>query len=136
MDELAQELVDHIIDDYYALADRTERAMESCGLVSKRWLRRSRYHLFSRVTLSTGNLRTFVDLIEMSPLELLPLIRQLKFEYVGSVLDDTLLARLHRCSNLTSIEIYIFGGTAGTVEAWLDSQQTHLRSWSRNSGSL
>ncbi|KAJ7088410.1 hypothetical protein B0H15DRAFT_290053 [Mycena belliarum] len=139
MDKLPQELIDHTIDDYHAAADPTERAMECCGLVCKRWLRRSRFHLFSDLTLSAGNLPDFVDIIERSSTSLLNFVRHLELQYHGPSPDPLLLSRLHRCPNLVSIDLHITGGSASVLMAWLNSDEalhTHLRAWSDNSDTL
>ncbi|KAJ7433872.1 hypothetical protein FB451DRAFT_284168 [Mycena latifolia] len=131
MDELAQELVDHFID-CWNVADKD--AMSSCGLVCKRWLPRSRYHLFSQVSLNAKNLDSFVDLVESSRLPVLSYIRHLILVFLGSPLDTTHLARLHPCQNLTSIKLFLPFQLIETSDAlrWLSSEEdlrTHLRSW-------
>ncbi|KAJ7474045.1 hypothetical protein FB451DRAFT_1247710, partial [Mycena latifolia] len=139
MDELAQELVDRVIDDYYTLADNAMEAMGSCGHVCKRWLPRSRYYVFSNVMIGAKNLRTFIDVVAGSSLPILSFIRHLELQYDGNSLDTLLLARLHQCPNLGSIDILITGGSDSAVVAWLDSREalhTHLQSWSENSISL
>lgn len=49
MDQIAQELVDKFIDE---LHDDVQ-ALQSCSLVSKRWVYRSQHHIFSRITISS-----------------------------------------------------------------------------------
>ncbi|KAJ7861062.1 hypothetical protein B0H13DRAFT_1639187 [Mycena leptocephala] len=72
MDGLAQELIDQIID-CCNLAEKD--AMGACGLVCKLWLPRSRYHLFSRVSVNTDNLHSFVDVLESSSSPILTFIQ-------------------------------------------------------------
>ncbi|KAJ7834158.1 hypothetical protein B0H13DRAFT_1653387, partial [Mycena leptocephala] len=74
MDGLAQELIDQIID-CCNLAEKD--AMGACGLVCKLWLPRSRYHLFSRVSVNTDNLHSFVDVLESSSSPILTFIQHL-----------------------------------------------------------
>ena len=49
MDQVAQELVDKFIDE---LHDDIQ-ALQSCSLVSKRWVYRSQHHIFSRIIISS-----------------------------------------------------------------------------------
>ncbi|KAF9642342.1 hypothetical protein BDM02DRAFT_3124646 [Thelephora ganbajun] len=49
MDQIAQELIDKFIDELHD----DVRALQSCSLVSKRWVYRSQYHIFSRITISS-----------------------------------------------------------------------------------
>ncbi|KAJ7621816.1 hypothetical protein B0H17DRAFT_1188385 [Mycena rosella] len=133
MNELAQELADQVID---WVADEGLMHMRICSLVCKRWLHRTRCHLFSTVLLTTENLRAFIDLVESSSLPILSFIRHLKLQYNGSPLDNTLLARAHLCPNLTRIRILITGHSDNA--RWLANQSlhSHLRSWGDASGSL
>ncbi|KAJ7118036.1 hypothetical protein C8R43DRAFT_1153822, partial [Mycena crocata] len=75
MHAFAQELVDHVIDCCHS---REPGLMKSCGLVSERWVFRSRYHLFSDVSLKPANLPSFVDLVEGPSLPLHCFIRRLE----------------------------------------------------------
>lgn len=133
MREFPQEPTDKVVDHM-----EDNKALKICNLICKAWLPRSRYHLFSTVTLTAPNLASFVDLIDASSLSLLPFVRHLKLKYTGVPLDVAHLARLHHCPNLTSIGIEIGGYTASPTD-WLDSDellQTHIRSWSANATSL
>ena len=47
MEQIAQELIDKFIDE---LHDDVQ-ALQSCSLVSKRWVYRSQHHIFSRITI-------------------------------------------------------------------------------------
>jgi hypothetical protein len=148
MHDLAQELVDHIIDCVFYCwnnEDDPGAAMKSCGAVCKRWLRRSRYHFFSEVYLTCKNLRSFVDAVDTSALPLLSFVRHLTLEYRDRPPNTTLLNSIHQCPNLSGIAIHIpyvyydsrNRATAMTLD-WLGSEEllTHLRSWSTNSPSI
>ncbi|KAJ7474058.1 hypothetical protein FB451DRAFT_987964, partial [Mycena latifolia] len=74
MDDLAQELINQIID-CWEIADKD--SMSSCGLVCKLWLPRSRYYLFSTVSVNGKNLHSFVDLVDSSASPILSFIRHL-----------------------------------------------------------
>ncbi|KAJ7111290.1 hypothetical protein C8R44DRAFT_985472 [Mycena epipterygia] len=131
-----QELIDHVVDHWH-LAD--PKGMKPCGLVCQRWLHRSRYHLFSNVSLDPENLPGFIDLIDTSSLPILVFIKHLKLCFAS--FDGTDLARLHDCPHLSEIVIYsskVVDGNRSAVD-WLDSHeslQTHLLAWSTNSVSL
>ncbi|KAJ6505403.1 hypothetical protein C8R45DRAFT_923692 [Mycena sanguinolenta] len=62
--DFAQELVRLIIDDVAATGD--SRDIGSCGSACRRWLPRSRMHLFSQITLSTSSRATIQKLITSS----------------------------------------------------------------------
>jgi len=49
MDQVAQELIDKFIDELHDDA----HALQSCSLISKRWVYRSQHHIFSRTTISS-----------------------------------------------------------------------------------
>jgi hypothetical protein len=49
MDQIAQELIDKFIDE---LHDDVQ-TLQSCSLVSKRWVYRSQHHIFSRIVISS-----------------------------------------------------------------------------------
>jgi len=72
MPDFAQELIDQVVD-HWCLED--PKGMKPCGLVSKRWLPRSRYHLFSSVLLDAQNLHSFVALVDTSSLPILEFVR-------------------------------------------------------------
>jgi hypothetical protein len=131
MDRLAQELIDQIVDCCY-LAD--PNAVKPCGLVCRRWLHRSRYHLFSTVYLTPENLHLFLDLVDTSCHPILSFIRELQLDYLDTPLNGLNLPRLFECSNLTHIVLGI-SPRSQTVSSH-EMLQTHLRSWSRNSISI
>ncbi|KAJ7474079.1 hypothetical protein FB451DRAFT_1247803 [Mycena latifolia] len=133
MDDLAQELIDQIID-CWEIADKD--AMSSCGLVCKLWLPRSRYYLFSSVSVNGKNLHSFVDLVDSSASPILAFIRHLTLEYGIDSLDAAHLARLHPCPNLTSIGI-VWGPDNGKWQEDEAALEIHMRSWNDEcSGSL
>ncbi|KAF7345700.1 hypothetical protein MVEN_01590000 [Mycena venus] len=134
MSNFPQELTDKVID--FGAVDSSEgHALKTYGLVCKGWLPRSRYHLFSTVTLTAEKLASFVDIVDTSSIPILPLVRFLKLLYSGRPLDTLHLARLHLCPNLTAIEIEIKDSRGSSGMDWLRSEellQTHIRSWSAN----
>ncbi|KAJ7160552.1 hypothetical protein C8R43DRAFT_1063787 [Mycena crocata] len=135
MHAFAQELVDHVIDCCHG---QDPGVMKSCGLVSKRWLSRSRYHLFSEVTLKPANLPSFVDLVEGSPLPLLCFIRRLELHHHPNF-DGVLLTRLCCCPNLTEIILDIHSsGSARELERLNtdESLRNHICALGNNATSL
>ncbi|KAF7352027.1 hypothetical protein MVEN_01165000 [Mycena venus] len=136
MRPFAQELVEQVID-----CSADSNAMKAWGLVCKTWLPRTRYHLFSKVSLSHDNLSSFVDLVEASPLPLLSCIHDLTLCYNGAPPDTELLGRIHSCPNLRSISIQIRGSFEENQDApdWLDSEESflvHIRAWGTISSSI
>lgn len=137
-DKLAQELVDRIIDFCTGRG-----SMGRCSLVGRRWLYRTRQHLFAEVKLS--RIDSFLDLLESSEpssaLQILTFVRSLVMECLGGFpTDRDLLNRLHACgpmTNLASIEIHLmWWDELTTTVAWLNSEekfQDHLCKWERNS---
>jgi hypothetical protein len=132
MDDLAPELLDKIID-VWVLADTHGNAMKSCALVCRRWLPRSRWHLFSKVSLTATTLASFVDLVESSSFPILSCIQHLELEHTSSVPDTKLLARLHNCPNLTHIGLYVTTAAAAVWLASHDALHSHLRAWGHHS---
>ncbi|KAJ7083530.1 hypothetical protein C8R44DRAFT_53531 [Mycena epipterygia] len=134
-----QELIDQVID-FWHRAD--PKGMSPCGLVCKRWLRRSRYHLFSDVSLDIENLPGFIDLIDTSTLPILGFVQYLHLFFAS--LDEADLTRLHNCPHphLTWIELCrsnVVGGDLLPRVDWLESPealQAHLRAWDTNAVSL
>lgn len=73
---LAQELIDIIIDYFYA----DGRVLGVCGLVCKAWVSSSRYHLFSQLSLDSGSVKSIFQLLD-SHRSTIPLAtRELKLE--------------------------------------------------------
>ncbi|KAJ6545436.1 hypothetical protein B0H19DRAFT_1266871 [Mycena capillaripes] len=143
MRDFPQELVEKIIDcgaNHWSDGNAT---VKTCGLVSSGWVNRSRYHLFSTVTLTAKNLRSFVDTVTTSSFPILAFIRVLEVHFIGRFLDVSLLRQLYGCPNLTTIRIAIIdiGGSRweDSWGYWLESDEllhSHLRSWCANSASL
>ncbi|KAJ7877646.1 hypothetical protein B0H13DRAFT_1535416, partial [Mycena leptocephala] len=71
-----QELFDEIIDHCYE-GPGGAAAVNTCGFVCKRWLPRSRFHLFSRIILDADNLPLFIDIVDTSSLPILSFVRHL-----------------------------------------------------------
>jgi hypothetical protein len=133
MDRLAQELIDEIIDHWQLL---DPNSMRPCGLIGKRWLPRSRHHLFSSVYLTKNNLQTFIDILNTSALLILPSIRTIILCYQDTLHDDEHLKRLHNCPNL--VQIVLRSGTrvsGGMTSQWFGSTelQAHIRAWTKYS---
>ncbi|KAF8189183.1 hypothetical protein K438DRAFT_2145134 [Mycena galopus ATCC 62051] len=136
MRPFAQELVEQVID-----CSTDSNAIKALGLVCKTWLPRTRYRLFSKVSLSHDNLSSFVDLVEASPLSLLSCIYNLTLCYNGAPPDTELLGRIRSCPNLRSISIQIRGSFEENQDApdWLDSEESflvHIHAWGRISSSI
>jgi hypothetical protein len=139
MRELAQELIDEIIDHCYG-GPGGAAAVNTCGLVCKRWLPRSRSHLFSRVILDADNLPPFIDLVDSSSSPILSFIRHLTLRFVRKPLSDELLSRIHCCPNLTGVEACIVElppprGEDGLPQFYR-ALLNHLPRWASNSPSL
>ncbi|KAJ7117488.1 hypothetical protein C8R44DRAFT_983023 [Mycena epipterygia] len=82
--KLPRELVDLVLGelrtDYYL-----ERlTLARCGLVCKNWLPSSRYHLFAEVTLNDRTMRSFLRVLQTSPLPIPTFIRSLYLSFTGS----------------------------------------------------
>ncbi|KAJ7160577.1 hypothetical protein C8R43DRAFT_1233788 [Mycena crocata] len=115
MEDLSLELVDRIIDDLSSdLA-----AVKTCGLVCRRWLPRSRFHLFSEIKLQVGEpsshmnqppntMQSFWELLETSFFDILPCVRHLTLFYDGeySLKNDDVL-RFSLCFQLRSLHIHL-----------------------------
>ncbi|KAJ7474135.1 hypothetical protein FB451DRAFT_1558359 [Mycena latifolia] len=113
MPELSPELTDRVID---ALKD-DKAALKTCGLVCTQWFPRSRFHLFSAVTLQVGhgrfharsipdNMETFLDLLSTASFDILAAIRVLKLSYRnGEFLAKEHLLQFASCLQLTDLVI-------------------------------
>ncbi|KAJ7611297.1 hypothetical protein FB45DRAFT_321560 [Roridomyces roridus] len=128
--ELAQELVDCIID-FCQMADR--KRIGSYGLVCKRWLPRSRYHLFTTVYLDSFSLADYIRLVDGSTLPILSFTQHLHLLTGRAPLDEWLLHRLNPSTSLTSVsitvDVYRSSPGQGITDQlkYLDSLATHLR---------
>ncbi|KAJ7250168.1 hypothetical protein B0H12DRAFT_1219766 [Mycena haematopus] len=138
MRDFAQELVDDVIDSWALVDLDSADSMKVCGLVCKRWLPRSRFHLFSQVALDADNLRSFVDIIDSSSLPILSFIQHFQLRFMGKPLDEALLDQIHGCPNLTSIEIWISKMALNPDDnaGFYRSLQAHLPLLASNSASL
>ncbi|KAJ7611224.1 hypothetical protein FB45DRAFT_1065910 [Roridomyces roridus] len=133
MNDLPQELVDRVID----LCD--DKEMSVCGLVCRRWARRSRGRLFTALTVHAQSLPHIVDIVDTSSFPILSFVRELTLTVVPALLDDALLARLHPCPNLRTIRITGTERHVGidpSITTELDALQPHLRSWAVDSSSI
>ncbi|KAJ7611291.1 hypothetical protein FB45DRAFT_1037623 [Roridomyces roridus] len=130
IDELAQELIDRIID-FCQMADR--KRIGSYGLVCKRWLPRSRYHLFATVYLDSFSLADYIRLVDGSTLPILSFTQHLHLFTGRAPLDEWLLHRLNPSTSLTSVsitvDVYRSSPGQGITDQlkYLDSLATHLR---------
>ncbi|KAJ7151781.1 hypothetical protein C8R43DRAFT_1067344 [Mycena crocata] len=103
MRKFPQELVDHIIDNFNLPKDY--RNLSSCSLVSKRWLPRSRSHIFSDVALkSSDHLRSFLNRIHSCP-SILSLIKDLWLDFHHAPFLEGDLPQLRHCTNLVRLTI-------------------------------
>ena len=61
--QLPQELVEDVVD----CLSNDRPMLETCSLVAKTWLPRSRHHLFNKVSLNNGNVRKWCSAIRPGP---------------------------------------------------------------------
>ncbi|KAJ6505416.1 hypothetical protein C8R45DRAFT_972622, partial [Mycena sanguinolenta] len=97
MRDFAQELVDLVIDDVAATSNA--RDIGACGAVCRRWLPRSRIHLFSQITVSNSSPVTIpklINLVDASPSNILCFVRTLDIR-LNRTIPEQHLARLQRC---------------------------------------
>ncbi|KAF8205410.1 hypothetical protein K438DRAFT_1964474 [Mycena galopus ATCC 62051] len=131
MDNLCQELVDLIIDrvapelvedsdddpytdwrdiGYEGTPGEEFAPVATCGLVCKRWLPRTRFHLFSTTRLSNGiesgtdNMDSFLDLVKASPGPL-SFMEFLDLDFWGGNYKDDGLRTLFNLTKLTSLRL-------------------------------
>ncbi|KAJ7366098.1 hypothetical protein DFH08DRAFT_163348 [Mycena albidolilacea] len=124
LDNLAQEVVDELID---ALHGIDPNSMKACGLVCTRWLARSRYNLFSRVFISAKTIRSFFELVDVSPVPILTFVRHLCLVYDGNPQWLRNLGRLHQCANICALELDV----AARVHD-LEPLRSHISSWAQS----
>ncbi|KAJ7160582.1 hypothetical protein C8R43DRAFT_341841 [Mycena crocata] len=115
MEDLSLELVDRIIDDLSS----DFAAVKTCGLVCRRWLPRSRFHLFSEIKLQVGEpsshmnqppntMQSFWELLEASFFDILPCVRHLTLFYDGeSSLGNEDVLRFSLCFQLRALHIHL-----------------------------
>ncbi|KAF7367808.1 hypothetical protein MSAN_00845000 [Mycena sanguinolenta] len=97
MRDFAQELVDLVIDNVAATGK--SRDIGSCGAVCRRWLPRSRMHLFSQITLSNSSPATIprlINLVDASPSNILSFVQTLDI-HLKCRISEQHMARLERC---------------------------------------
>ncbi|KAJ6571485.1 hypothetical protein B0H19DRAFT_1255454 [Mycena capillaripes] len=107
MRDFAQELVDLVIDNIAATA-RT-RDIDSCGRVCRRWLPRSRMHLFSGISLSNPKstaIQSFLDLIDASSEDIPSLVHTLTIGITHAWVSEPHMARLQDFSALRKLRIH------------------------------
>ncbi|KAJ7115321.1 hypothetical protein C8R44DRAFT_223022 [Mycena epipterygia] len=134
MQDFAQEIVDEIIDNI----GLNEAGIGTCGLVCKRWLRRSRFHLFSSITLfdqgsGRQNVDSFFHLLDTSSHPLLSFVKVLDLRFDEEPFDDAHMTSLHSCSKLINLRITVDGHAAHEVYR---SLQIHIPLLGINSPSL
>ncbi|KAJ7207378.1 hypothetical protein C8J57DRAFT_1004841, partial [Mycena rebaudengoi] len=89
-----QELTDKIIDFAHSDPVAWGKPMKTCGLISKSWGPRTRFHLFSSICIDADNLGGLVDIVDSSPCSILAFIRYLRLRYVGRAFNAAELARI------------------------------------------
>jgi hypothetical protein len=138
MRDFPQELVENVIDRWTHKDAGGTDAMKVCSLVCKRWLPRSRFHLFSRVTLDADNFLSFIDIVDSNSLPILSFIQHLKLRFAGRPFDEAFLGRIHQCPNLRGIEVNISGMSANPEDNthFYQALQTHLPLLASNSASF
>ncbi|KAJ7150044.1 hypothetical protein C8R43DRAFT_1128106 [Mycena crocata] len=110
MKDFPQELVDRIIDD--VAASKNTKDLSICGGVCKRWLHRSRGHLFSHITVSNRGyaaIQKFIDLVDGSLVPILALVRSLDMHFSRGCYDDAHEVRLQSCEALVKLCIHVNG---------------------------
>ncbi|KAJ7115316.1 hypothetical protein C8R44DRAFT_855338 [Mycena epipterygia] len=141
MQDFAQELVDQIID-YIGPSNKADVA--ACGLVCRRWLPRSRFHLFSSITLSDSesdqqNVDSFFPLLDTSSSLLLSFVQVLTLHFCGQSFDDAHMATLvQSCPRLTTLRVKMVDDTLGSTKLHqiFRSLQIHIPVLGINSTSL
>ncbi|KAJ7115315.1 hypothetical protein C8R44DRAFT_739905 [Mycena epipterygia] len=111
MQNLAQELVDEIIDNVGS-PSYNKRDVATCGLVCRGWLPRSRFRLFSSITLSNSgsgghNVDSFFHLLDTSSHPLLSFVEALELDFTAGPFDDAQMVRLHHCPRLTDLRVKV-----------------------------
>ncbi|KAJ7886897.1 hypothetical protein B0H13DRAFT_2342639 [Mycena leptocephala] len=142
MRDFAQELVDQVLDNVAATANT--RDIGTCGRVCRRWLPRTRMHLFSSITLRNAlsndeevSLQTywcsnidhntaqpFFHFIESASMPMLPLVRTLHLRRVLHVpwVSEQHMRPLQNCRYLR--ELHIDG-----LDPWEPSHELEFVQW-------
>ncbi|KAJ7939200.1 hypothetical protein B0H13DRAFT_2300952 [Mycena leptocephala] len=131
MRDFAQELIDKVMNDCSA-GPGGAAALKACGLVCKRWLPRSRYHVFSRIILDADNLPLFIDIVDSSSLPILSFVQHLTLSYIRP-LDDALLAKTYCCPNLKGVDARLSDPVDGAIDQFYPSLKVHIPFWAANS---
>ncbi|KAJ6530034.1 hypothetical protein DFH09DRAFT_1370824 [Mycena vulgaris] len=98
---LPVEIVDQIIDHLLQINHQGKiHDVAVCGLVCRAWLPSSRYHLFSRPSLTNKNITAFLDVVQTSPFPILSFARYVCISIgsatAASASDSILLRRLEK----------------------------------------
>ncbi|KAJ7487228.1 hypothetical protein B0H11DRAFT_1114149 [Mycena galericulata] len=140
MQDFPQELIDRVIDHLAMGAQTWDDGIRSCGLVCRQWLPRSRYHLFSDIVADgADHLRSFLEGISSSSVEILSLVRslQIDFKFPNRPFDEGDLTQLCHCTGLISLRIVSkTGGSPTLLTQLFDFLFTDLPYLGRNSPSL
>ncbi|KAJ7115325.1 hypothetical protein C8R44DRAFT_855345 [Mycena epipterygia] len=126
-----QELIDEILD---SIGSVNKADIGTCGLVCKRWLPRSRFHLFSSITVSADNVDAFLQLSATSTPPLFSFVQSLTL-YFGDPFDDAQFPRLLHFPRLTDLCVTVDGIEVAT-DAVYRSLQIHIPLLGINSTSL
>ncbi|KAJ7877631.1 hypothetical protein B0H13DRAFT_1631617 [Mycena leptocephala] len=111
MRDFAQELVEKVVDHRYA----DMSSVKTCGFVCKRWLFRSRFHLFSRIILDANNLALFTSIVDSSPSPILVFFRHLTLRFIRRSLDDGLLAKTPHCHPIFGVSKFVSLGMSSAI---------------------
>ncbi|KAJ7159081.1 hypothetical protein C8R43DRAFT_994894 [Mycena crocata] len=104
MQNFPQELIDLVIDHLPLTAFKT---IEACCLVSRRWLPRARFRIYSdvdQVFFGGDSLRAWLARIDSSP-EILSLVSRIQLDFVNPPFDEGDLTQLRHCTNLDSLSL-------------------------------
>ncbi|KAJ7926515.1 hypothetical protein B0H13DRAFT_2653820 [Mycena leptocephala] len=121
MQNFAQELIDEIIDHTANMtlgataglcespSGQTLAKVGALGLVCKQWWPRSRFHLFSYLTLNPKTIQSFFDLVDNSPCPILTFIEtlDLQFDHNLARLDEGQLRRFGQSCGLKTLWIQV-----------------------------
>lgn len=124
MRSFPQELVDQVIDDLAATSHTNLNDIGTCAAVCRRWLPRSRKHLFRHIRLSHAALLEFLDLVEASSAPLLSFVRSLDIRIIyDEPFTEDQVAPLQRFLTLT--ELCIRAPNSPVIPA----EQLRFQSW-------
>ncbi|KAJ7612774.1 hypothetical protein FB45DRAFT_1117391 [Roridomyces roridus] len=132
-----QELIDKTIDSLAEIVPLRPWEIAKCGLISRAWAKRSRFHLFRRVCFGAkeSRLSAFVDIVGARP-SILSIIRHIELCLGDEPFEKSILERINPCPNLASVRIYVMAsqstGTQG-VDARLADLSPQFLLWSQSS---